>query len=246
MQVHKIDYIPGAADLGDFDATSTTVGLAPGGELHRLPRAAIDRTFARYYEEFIKRRDGPQTWEAYTPYEFRVPGAMVRLGWRDRALEILDWLVKDMRPPEWNQWPEVVWRDPRIPRFFGDLPHGWVASDFIRSVLDLFAYEDEQETGAALVIGAGIRDAWLREGEGVRVHALPTRFGRIGYRARAVGDTVVFSFDPGLRMPAAGIVVRNPSDLPARRIIVDGREASPDAKGDLVLLVLTREVRFEY
>ena len=246
MKVHNIDFIPGAADLGDFDATSTTVGLAPGGELHRLPRAAVERTFSRYYEEFVKRRDGAQTWEAYTPYEFRVPGSLVRLGWRDRALEVLDWLFKDKRPPEWNQWPEVVWRDPRIPRFFGDLPHGWVASDFIRSVLDLFAYEDEQETGGTLVIGAGIREEWLREGDGVRVRALPTRFGRIGYQARAVGDAIVFAFDPGLRMPAAGILVRNPNDLPARRIIVDGREASPDANGDLVLLAPAREVRFEY
>jgi F5/8 type C domain-containing protein len=246
MRHHKIDYIPGAADLGDFDATSTTVGMAPGGELHRLPRAAVERTFARYYEDFVKRRDGPQTWEAYTPYEFRVPGSLVRLGWRDRALEVLDWLFKDRRPAEWNQWPEVVWRDPRIPRFFGDLPHGWVASDFIRSVLDLFAYEDEQDTGAALVIGAGVRDEWLREGDGVRVRALPTRFGRIGYHMRAVGDTVVLTFDAGLRMPAAGIVVRNPNDLPARRIVVNGREASPDENGNLVLLAPAREVRFEY
>ena len=246
MRLHKIDYIPGAADLGDFDATSTTIGLAPGGELHRLPRAAVERTFARYYEDFIKRRDGPQTWEAYTPYEFRVPGSLVRLGWRDRALEVFDWLFKDARPVEWNQWPEVVWRDPRIPRFFGDVPHGWVASDFIRSVLDLFAYEDEHETGAALVIGGGIRPEWLRESDGVRVRALPTRFGRIGYQARASGDTVVFTFDTGLRMPAAGIVVRNPNDLPARRIVVDGREASPDANGDLILLAPAREVRFEY
>jgi hypothetical protein len=246
MRHHGIDFIPGAADLGDFDATSTTVGLAPGGELHRLPRTAVERTFARYYEDFVKRRDGPQTWEAYTPYEFRVPGSLVRLGWRNRALEVLDWLFKDKRPPEWNQWPEVVWRDPRIPRFFGDLPHGWVASDFIRSVLDLFAYEDEQETGAALVIGAGIRDEWLREGDGVRVRALPTRFGRIGYQMRATGDTVVLAFDAGLRIPAAGILVRNPNDLPARRIVVDGREASPDQNGDLVLLAPAREVRFEY
>jgi hypothetical protein len=246
MRHHRIDFIPGAADLGDFDATSTTVGLAPGGELHRLPRQALERTFARYYDDFVKRRDGPQTWEAYTPYEFRVPGALLRLGRRDRALEVLDWLFKDKRPPEWNQWPEVVWRDPRIPRFFGDLPHGWVASDFIRSVLDLFAYEDEHDTGAALVIGAGIRDEWLREGEGVRVRAMPTRFGRLGYQMRAMGDTIVLTFDPGLRMPAAGLIVRNPNDLPARRIVVNGREASPDQNGDLVLLAPAREVRFEY
>ncbi|HZO17378.1 MAG TPA: discoidin domain-containing protein [Gemmatimonadaceae bacterium] len=246
MRLHNIDFIPGAADLGDFDATSTTVGLAPGGELHHLPRAAVERTFARYYESFLTRRDGPQTWDAYTPYEFRVPGSLVRLGWRDRALEVLDWLFDDKRPPEWNQWPEVVWRDPRIPRFFGDLPHGWVASDFIRSVLDLFAYEDERDTGAMLVIGAGVRDEWLREGDGVRVRAMPTRFGRIGYHMRAVGDEIVVTFDDGFRMPAAGILVRNPSDLPARRITVDGRESSPDENGDLLLLGPAREVRFSF
>ena len=221
-------------------------GYVPVAEGYGRARAAVERTFARYYDEFVKRRDGPQTWEAYTPYEFRVPGSLVRLGWRDRALEVLDWLFKDRRPPEWNQWPEVVWRDPRIPRFFGDLPHGWVASDFIRSVLDLFAYEDEQETGAALVIGAGVREEWLQEGDGVRVRRMPTRFGPVGYQMRAPGDTVVLTLDPGLRMPAAGIVIRHPKDLPAQRIVVDGRETSADANGDLVLLVLPREVRFEY
>ncbi len=246
MRLHNIDYIPGAADLGDFDATSTTIALAPGGELNHLPRTAVERTFDRYYEEFIKRRDGPQTWDAYTPYEFRVPGSLVRLGERERALEVLDWLFKDKRPPEWNQWPEVVWRDQRIPRFFGDVPHGWVASDFIRSVLDLFAYEDERETGAALVVAAGIREEWMREGEGVRVRSLPTRFGKLGYALRAMGDTVTITFDPGLRQPAAGFVVRNPLTVPARRIVVDGKEASASTAGDLELFVLPREVRFEY
>jgi hypothetical protein len=170
----------------------------------------------------------------------------VRLGERERALEVLDWLFKDKRPPEWNQWPEVVWRDPRIPRFFGDVPHGWVASDFIRSMLDLFAYEDERDTGAALVIAGGVRDEWTREGNGVRVNALPTRFGKLGYAMRAVGDTVTITFDPGLRTPAAGVVVRNPLLVPARRILVDGKEASASADGDLELFVLPREVRFEY
>jgi hypothetical protein len=93
---------------------------------------------------------------------------------------------------------------------------------------------------------AGRIAGWLREGEGVRVQALPTRFGRVGYQMRAVGDTVVLTLYPGVRLPAAGIVVANPNNLPARRIVVDGREASPDQNGDLVLLSVPREVRFEY
>ena len=31
MAAHNIDFMPSCADLGDFDATSTTIALAPGG-----------------------------------------------------------------------------------------------------------------------------------------------------------------------------------------------------------------------
>ena len=54
----------------------------------------------------------------------------------------------------WNHWAEVVWRDPRTPRFIGDMPHTWVGSDFIRAARSLFVYE--READQALVIGAGI------------------------------------------------------------------------------------------
>ena len=37
MQAHNIDYLPGAAELGDFDATSTTIALSPVGEQQLLP-----------------------------------------------------------------------------------------------------------------------------------------------------------------------------------------------------------------
>jgi hypothetical protein len=38
---HGIDYLPGAAELGDFDPTSTTIALAPGGEQDWLPRELL-------------------------------------------------------------------------------------------------------------------------------------------------------------------------------------------------------------
>ncbi len=40
MAAHGIDYVPGCAELGDFDATSTTVALAPTAADAHLPRAA--------------------------------------------------------------------------------------------------------------------------------------------------------------------------------------------------------------
>ena len=84
-------------------------------------------------------------------------GTFVRLGWRERAHELLDFFMADRRPAAWNQWAEVVGRDPREPRFVGDMPHGWVASDYIRSVLDLFAYERDGDH--ALVLAAGVPPA---------------------------------------------------------------------------------------
>ena len=86
----------------------------------------------------------------------RVAGSFVRLGWRERTHELFDYFVRDQRPAGWNQWAEVVGREPRRPRFIGDMPHAWIASDYIRSVLDMFAYERPDEK--ALVLAAGIPD----------------------------------------------------------------------------------------
>jgi hypothetical protein len=76
---------PGCSDLGDFDATSTTIALNPVQAGSVLPESALVRTFERYWEFFVRRRDGVEKWDAFTPYEMRNIGAFVRLGWRDRA-----------------------------------------------------------------------------------------------------------------------------------------------------------------
>ena len=201
---HGIEFIPGSADRGDFDATSTTVLLDPGGALDLLPRAAFDATFERYWSEFTARRDGARAWEDYTPYEIRNVGAFVRLGWRDRAQELLAYFMRDRRPPAWNQWAEVVGREPRKPRFIGDMPHGWVASDFIRSALDLFAYE--RAADRAIVLAAGIPDAWLG-GTGVAIEGLRTPWGPLSYALRREGNAIVLAVPAGCAMPPGGLVL---------------------------------------
>ena len=153
-EVHGISYVPGAADLGDFDATSTTIALAPAGEERTVPDNLLRATFERYWRNFTQRRDGNESWDAYTPYELRLVGSFVRLGWRERAHELLEYFFKDQRPAAWNQWAEVVGREVRRPRFIGDMPHAWIASDYIRSALDMFAYERQSEN--ALVLAAGV------------------------------------------------------------------------------------------
>jgi hypothetical protein len=217
---HSIDYIPGAAELGDFDATSTTIALAPGGEQGWLPQPLLDNTFQRYWKEFVDRRDGRREWKDYTPYELRTVGSFVRLGWRERAHEALDFFFKDQQPRGWNQWAEVVSRTPRKPFFVGDLPHAWVESDYVRSVLEIFAYT--RDLDRSLVLAAGVPATWL-DGEGVTVSGLRTPYGALGYRLRREGSQVVFELEPGLRVPPGGLALKWPLATAPGRTRVDGK-----------------------
>ena len=208
MAVHRIDYVPGCADLGDFDATSTTIALDPVQAGAVLPAGALERTFERYWSFFRARRDGGEPWSAYTPYEMRSIGAFVRLGWRERADSLLTWFLGGQRPSGWRQWPEVVWREPREPHFLGDLPHGWVASDYIRSVLTMLAYEREPDD--ALVIAAGVPTRWARASSGVGVSRLATRWGPLSYHLGPAGAGFLLRLDSGLAVPAGGVRIAAP------------------------------------
>lgn len=245
MAKHRIDFIPGAADLGDFDATSTTIAVAPVGELGLMPESvagALDRTFERYWDAFVARRDGTKPSEAYTPYELRTVGTMVRLGNRERAHSLLDWFFKDQRPASWYHWAEVVWRDPAAPKFIGDMPHTWVGSDYIRSVLDMFAYE--RESDSSLVIGAGIPEAWATERPGVTVRRLSTHYGPVSFTVRNENGSVRVSMQAGVRIPPGGIVVHPPLTRPPNTMLVNGVAAPRSPSGGVIVRSLPAEVVF--
>src|SRR5262249_54645520 len=209
MRAHKIDYVPGCSDLGDFDATSTTIALSPVQADGVLPDAALRATFERYWQFFVRRRDGKEPWDAFTPYEMRNIGAFVRLGWRDRANELLDWFMLFRRPVGWKQWAEVVDHDPRHARFIGDMPHTWVGTDFVRSVMDMLDYERGPDS--TLVLGAGIRWTWLADG-GVSVIGLHTRWGTVAYTLRPEAGHLLLSLDTSaLRVPPGGIEFSPPA-----------------------------------
>ena len=241
-----LDVLPGAADRGDFDPTSSTVALSPGGLLHALPRPQVARTFERYWRDFQSRRSDEATGVrhgdgAYTPYEWRNVGALVRLGERERAHQAMAYFYADRRPGGWNQWAEVVLRDAREPRFLGDMPHGWVASDQIRSVLDLFAYEDESES--SLVLGAGVPMAWLG-GKGLSIRDLRTPWGRLSWSARAGADGAIDIRVSGLNaLPRGGVTFRGPWSRDAR-VSIDGRITTGPADA-IKLLRLPTHVRVE-
>ncbi|HLS47117.1 MAG TPA: hypothetical protein VK012_01270, partial [Gemmatimonadales bacterium] len=238
----SLDHIPGSADLGDFDATSTSIAFDPAGEAASLPHEALVATFDRYVTETMRRRDTTAGWEAYTPYEWRNVGALVRLGQRDRALELYRLLMADRRPPAWNQWGEVVWRDRRIDRFIGDMPHTWVASDFIRSALDLLAYE--RESDSALVLLAGIPEEWLAGG-GIRMEGLATSAGRLSVSAALEEDLLEASVSLDGRVPPGGIVLTLPR-VGARRVVIDGVGMEGPARETVLLRRGRAEVQVQY
>jgi hypothetical protein len=191
---NSLDYVPASVELADFDPTSTAIGISPLGLASLLPQRERRRTYDRYFTGIaIARPD-------YTPYEMRIIGALVRLGDRSRALQLIDRFLLDRRPLAWNGWAEVVGTEYRKPRFIGDMPHSWIASDFTRSILDAIAYDREDGT---LVVGAGVAAHWLP----IHVGPLQTHYGTIDVRIS--GRAVELS---GSARPPGAILVVSPFD----------------------------------
>lgn len=207
MKTRSIEYLPGCVELGDFDATSTTVALTPCNELNNLPKPEVYTTFEKYYEFFTKRRNGLLDWTNYTPYENRLIGSFILLDQPERAHELIDYFMNDLRPQAWNHWAEVVWNDYRIPRFIGDMPHTWVGSDFINSIRSMFVYENEYD--ASLVLAAALYQEWIDHPSGMAVENLPTYYGPLTYSIQKHDNAYHISIEGGINLPANGIKIRN-------------------------------------
>jgi F5/8 type C domain len=222
-------YIPGSVEWADFDPTATATAIATTDAAERLPPGALAWTFDEYLRGLRKRRRGEIDWNNYSAYEIRILGALLRLGRRADAHELLEFFLGDRRPLAWNQWPEISWRDPRSPGHLGDVPHAWIGAEYVLAVLGMFAYE--RPADAALVIAAGISEPWLASG--TVVDGLPTWWGPLGYSLRRDGpDALRFELAPGLAVPPGGIVVRPPLARPLAAVEVDGApQSSFDSDG---------------
>jgi hypothetical protein len=229
----KLDFIPGSIEWADFDPTATANALylldVPDG----IDRHAVERTFDIYLAEWRKKRSGELASANYTPYEIRIIGALVRLGRREAALELLRFFMSDRRPKPWNQWPEISWYDHKAPAHLGDLPHTWIAAEYVLAVRSLFAYE--RESDESLIVAAGLAPEWL-EGAGVRVNGMPTLYGTLSYSLRRL-DAATVRFEISSAM-SARVVLRAPLGAPLRSAMVDGSPC-PIAPDDSVTLLRT-------
>lgn len=218
-KARHLDSIPGSQEWADFDPTATANAITLLDVPSEMNRAAIDWTFDKYLSDWRKKRTGELEWSNYTPYEIRIIGALVRLGRRDDALELLRFFLSDRRPLAWNQWPEIAWRDPRSPGHIGDVPHTWISAEYVLAVQSLFAYESE--TQDAIVIAAGLAPEWL-DGDGVRVTDLPVSCGALTYSLRSFPDgPIVCEISAGITLPTGGILLRPPLRQPVWRVTIN-------------------------
>lgn len=245
MKTRKIDYIPGCVELGDFDATSTTIALTPCNELKNLPKPQVYNTFEKYYEFFKNRRDGKIDWVNYTPYENRLIGSFILLDQPDRAHELIDFFLNDQRPQGWYHWAEVVWKDKKFPGFIGDMPHTWVGSDFINAIRSMFVYENEYDE--SLVLAAALYQDWIDAPEGMSVDNLPTYYGEVSYNIRKEPDHYIFSITGSLKLPSNGIKIRNfnGSKLP-KKVKVNGRDISSYSEKEIEVKEFPAKVEIYY
>jgi len=126
----------------------------------------------------------------------------------------LEFFLADRRPLEWNQWPEISWRDPRSPGHLGDLPHTWIAAEYVIALLSMIA--SEREADDSLILAAGMPCSWIGD-EGFEVRGLPTRHGKLNFRIATSGADAIQVHVDGLReLPAGGLWIDPPLPPGAR------------------------------
>jgi hypothetical protein len=233
----SLSFIPGSIEWADFDPTATANAIYLLDVPEALDRGAVERTFDKYLADWRGKRSGAVPWSNYTPYEIRIIGAFVRLGRRDAALELLRFFLSDRRPQPWNQWPEIAWRDRKAPAHVGDLPHTWIAAEYVLAVRSLFAYE--RDTDRSLILAAGLAPEWIEE-SGVQVTGMPTPYGPLSYSLRRVdSSTLRFEIGGGI---AARMILRPPLRAPLRSVVIDGAACTSFDKDSVTLLRSPAEV----
>ncbi len=227
VQFKGIDYIPGCAEKGDRDPTSVSIAFFPCQEEALLDGVLVTNTFDHYYREMMGRQT-PGWSGGFTPYEERTLMTFVQLGWKDRARDLLNYLLDCRRPQAWNHLAEVVHGDARQGSYIGDMPHTWVGSGYINSIRAMLAYELDGH----LILLSGATPDWM-SGEGLTIENLPTYFGALNLRATLADKRLNVEFSGPI--PPNGFVLRLPLAEKPARVEVDGQAVDTGEGGSLNL-----------
>jgi hypothetical protein len=205
----KLNYLPGSVEWADFDPTATANAIAMLDFAGVLPSGPLNATLENYLEGHRAKHGGGMSWNNYSAYEIRIIGAFVRLGNRNVANGLLQFFLSDRRPAEWNQWPEITWRDPRSPGHLGDVPHTWIAAEYLLALASMVA--DEREATDSLVLAGGMPWEWIAEENGFSVSDLPVRHGVLNFGIKAAGNHLIeVRVGGSLSLPDGGLFIVPP------------------------------------
>ena len=213
---HHIDFVPGSAEKGDFDPTSTSIAFFCGEE-DLLPEPELSNTFARFCRQLDDRMK-PGWSGQFVPYEIRSVSALAALGRRDDAYRLLRYLLDCREPRSWNQWVELYVSDRRLGTYIGDMPHTWVGSSYLHVIRDMIV----RESGRRLIILGGAPPKWVLEGDGIHAERLPTYFGDVNLQARVVGGELRLRI-AGAKRELDGYDLYWPYAVKPREVTVDGK-----------------------
>lgn len=242
MKNHNINYIPGCVELGDFDATSTTISIFPGNELGNLPQPELNNTFEIYYDNFVQRKNYSD-WTAYTPYEIRAAGSFLYLGKKEKTFELLDYFFHHQFPYAWNHWAEVVWNN-NTPGFIGDMPHTWIGSDYINVVRSMFVFEREYDS--SLVVGLGLKKEWADHPDGISIKNLSTFYGVLNYSIKKDGNNYLVRFNGDLEMPAGKLILENFTGKKPNEVLINGSKSKHLNEKEIIVNEFPAEIILKY
>jgi len=240
MDYKNIDYIPGCAEKGDFDATSTAIAIMICDELDNLPDLELRNTFDKYYNDLLGRFN-PDWVGGFTPYEVRSVQAFIYMDQKERALTLLKYLLDCRRPLKWNHLAEVVFSNPRLAQYIGDMPHTWVGSGYINAVRSMFAYEKDN----SLIIAHGIPEEWLSSKNGISIGRLPTYYGSINYTMKKDDGVVKVKVWGNVQVPG-NIVVKNTLSVPIKTVEVNGKRWKEFSKDEVTVKKLPADIIIQY
>ncbi len=235
-QKHGIDWFPnGPEDLyGSSMARGTSPAIWPG-QLFDPDDPLIQSSFAAYYRFWIEPFAGAYLHQGrFWPYGLELAYCYVLLGRKDIAERILYWHLDHQTYPENYAWGEQL--NPADATFrSGDIPHCWVAADFINLVRGMILHEKDDQ----LLIFPGVPDWWFEKG-GFDIE-LPTHFGPLTLKALYHRGTDLLELSVKGASKASKVKIFLPFKAPSRikatcRTKLQGRvlEIEPDCGRILV------------
>jgi hypothetical protein len=172
-----------------------------------------------YFQRWVQPYGGAFKHEANNFWPFgalEIAHASLFAGLPDQARQILNWQLDHPTGKGVWAWGDQVNED-GSQLLVGDMPHGWVAAEYVSLVRDMLLYESSN----TLQLAAGVGQDWLADGQTVAVKDLPTYFGAISYQLRRSGSTITLDLQASSPPPGGYDLF-----LPYQVISVDGQPSS--------------------